>query len=250
MDQLRKYVPELNTPGGQARIGLIVLLFFTLTTAYFVTTDRIPTWSMDSQVLIFAIGFLIMSRFFFKKKEYQARYKELAYRNALGRFVLPGLAIIFAAIAHIAYMNGPRIPSGWWSLPMEVLGWLILIVGAALWLRSIFAFGADNLVMLYVYYPQEGRMVASSIYDVLRHPVYAAVLRVGIGLALLNSNAFTLTFAILMPLGLTGWIRLVEEKELIERFGQSYLDYRKRVPAFWPRPRHLGKFFQFLITGK
>jgi len=72
---------------------------------------------------------------------------------------------------------------------------------------------------------------------------------VGIGLALLNGNANAIAFAILMPLGLTGWIRLVEEKELIERFGQSYLDYRKRIPAFWPRLPDFGVFFKFLITG-
>jgi len=45
-------------------------------------------------------------------------------------------------------------------------------------------------------------------------------------------------------------VRLVEEKELIERFGQSYLDYRKRIPAFWPRPRDLGGFFKFLLSGE
>ena len=78
----------------------------------------------------------------------------------------------------------------------------------------------------------------------------AGVLRGGIGLALLNGNANAIAFAILMPLGLTSWIRLVEEKELIERFGQPYLDYRKQIPAFWPRLRDFGKFFTFLFTGR
>jgi protein-S-isoprenylcysteine O-methyltransferase Ste14 len=47
-----------------------------------------------------------------------------------------------------------------------------------------------------------------------------------------------------------GWLRFVEEKELIERFGGAYLDYRARVPAFWPRLRELPTFFRFLLTGK
>jgi protein-S-isoprenylcysteine O-methyltransferase Ste14 len=84
----------------------------------------------------------------------------------------------------------------------------------------------------------------------LRHPIYSSALRICIGLALLNGNANSIAFTIFMPLGLTGWIRLVEEKELIERFGQSYLDYRKRVPAFWPKPRNLGIFFTFLFKGR
>jgi protein-S-isoprenylcysteine O-methyltransferase Ste14 len=74
------------------------------------------------------------------------------------------------------------------------------------------------------------------------------VLRLAIGLALLSANWYSLLVAALMPLGLTGWIRLVEEKELLERF-PDYAEYRKRVPAFWPRPSGLVKFFRFLIAG-
>jgi len=75
-------------------------------------------------------------------------------------------------------------------------------------------------------------------------------LRMAIGLALLNGNANALAFAVLMPIGITGWIRLVEEKELIERFGQSYLEYRKRVPALFPKWRNIGAFVKFLVTGE
>jgi protein-S-isoprenylcysteine O-methyltransferase Ste14 len=213
-------------------------------------TDRIPTWSIDSQIIVIALGYLVLSQFFSRKKAYQEKYGELAYRNAFARFAIPALALVFAAVAHAGYMNGPFVPRGWWTILFIVLGWFMLGIGTLLWIRGVFAFGADNLAMLYVYHPEEGKIVDSSIYGVLRHPVYAGVLRVGIGLALLNGNANALAFAILLPLGLFGWIRLVEEKELIERFGESYLDYRKRVPAFWPKLRDLGKFFKFLITGR
>ena len=249
MDILSKHVPELNSAGGRARIALYALTMFALVTAYFIITDHIPTWSIDSQIIIIALGFLVMSLFFSRKQAYQEKYKELAYRNAFAHYGFPGLALIMAAIAHAGYMNGPFIPPGWWTIVFLVLGWFMLCIGAILWIRSVFAFGADNLALLYVYYPEEGKIINSSIYGILRHPVYAGVLRVGIGLALLNGNANAIAFAILMPLGLTSWIRLVEEKELIERFGQSYLDYRKGVPAFWPRLRDLGAFFKFLVTG-
>lgn len=100
--------------------------------------------------------------------------------------------------------------------------------------------------MLYVYFPGKGRRVDNSIYGVLRHPVYAGALRLGLGLAFLNGNIFGL---LILPFGLTTWVRLVEEKELIERFGDGYADYRKATPAFWPHPRNLGEFFRFLIKG-
>jgi protein-S-isoprenylcysteine O-methyltransferase Ste14 len=73
-------------------------------------------------------------------------------------------------------------------------------------------------------------------------------MRVGLGLALLNSGIFALSFMPFLPLGFFGWIRLVEEKDLIERFS-DYAEYRKRTPAFWVKPQDIGKFFKFLITG-
>jgi protein-S-isoprenylcysteine O-methyltransferase Ste14 len=223
---------------------------FLFVTYYFLLTDQIPTWSIDSQIIVTALGFIILSMFFSRKKIYQERYKGLAYRNAFAHFAIPGLALIFGAIAHAGYMNGPFVPQGWWTIIFIFLGWLMLIVGAVLWIRGILTFGLDNLALLYVYHPEESKIVDSGIYSILRHPIYAGALRVGIGLALLNGNANALAFALLIPLGFFGWIRLVEERELIQRFGNSYIEYRRRVPAFWPKWRDLGKFFTFLITGQ
>lgn len=249
MNILTKHVPELNSLSGRVRIALYALGFFGLVTAYFIITDNIPTWSIDSQIIIIALGFLVFSLFFSRKQVYKEKYKELAYRNAFAHYVIPGLALILSAIAHAGYMNGPFVPPGWWTIVFLVIGWFMLCIGAILWVRSIFEFGLDNLALLYVYYPKEGSLTKSSIYSILRHPIYAGVLRVGIGLALLNGNANAIAFAIILPLGFTSWIRLVEEKELIERFGQSYIDYRKDVPAFWPQLRDLGNFYKFLFTG-
>ncbi|MBC7878723.1 MAG: isoprenylcysteine carboxylmethyltransferase family protein [Anaerolineales bacterium] len=247
---LAKHVPELNSLGGRVRIALYALGLFALATAYFIITDNIPTWSIDSQIIIIALGFLVFSLFFSRKQIYKEKYKELAYRNAFAHYAMPGLALILSAIAHAGYMNGPFVPPGWWTIVFFVVGWFMLCIGAILWIRSIFEFGADHLAQLYVYHPEEGKLTTSSIYSILRHPVYAGTLRVGIGLALLNGNANAIAFAIILPLGYISWIRLVEEKELIERFGQSYLEYRKSTPAFWPRGNDLGKFYKFLFTGK
>ena len=249
MDILSKHVPELNSTSGKVCITLYALTLFALITSYFIITDQIPTWSIDSQIIIIALGFLVMSLFFSRKEAYKEKYKELAYRNAFAHYAMPGLALIMSAIAHAGYMNGPFVPQGWWTIIFLVFGWFMLCMGGILWIRSVFVFGADNLALLYVYHPEEGRIIDFDIYDILRHPIYAGVLRVGIGLALLNGNANAIAFAILLPLGFASWIRLVEEKELIERFGQSYLDYRKRRPAFWPRLQDMGKFFRFIFTG-
>jgi protein-S-isoprenylcysteine O-methyltransferase Ste14 len=250
MDELAKHVPELKSTGGRILIVFYAISLVALVTAYFIVTDNIPTWSIDSQIIIVSLGFLILSLFFSRKQAYKDKYGELAYRNAFAHYIMPGLALIFGAVAHAGYMNGPEIPQGWWTNVFLALGWLSLLIGAALCVRSIFTFGADNLALLYVYYPQDGRIINSTIYGILRHPIYAGVLRLFIGLALINGNANSIAFAILIPLGFVGWTRLVEERELVERFGDNYLDYRKRVPAFFPKLRDLGIFFKFLLTGK
>jgi protein-S-isoprenylcysteine O-methyltransferase Ste14 len=250
MASLSKHIDDLNSTVGRVRLALYAFILFLLVTTYFIITDHIPTWSIDSEIIISSLGFLILSLFFSKRKAYKEQYKENAYRNAFVHFVIPGLALIFGAVAHAGYMNGPFVPGGWWTTLFSTIGWYMLFTGTALWIRSVLEFGADNLALLYVYYPEEGRINASSIFGILRHPVYSSVLHIWIGLALLNGNANSVIFTIFIPLGLTGWIRLVEEKELIGRFGQSYIDYRKQIPAFLPHLRDIGKFFTFLASGR
>ncbi|MBK8784221.1 MAG: hypothetical protein IPO22_21055 [Anaerolineales bacterium] len=248
-DELAKHLPELYSTSGKTRLALRFVGFFILTTAYFIVSDQIPTWTIDSQIVVMALGYLILSRFFTRRKIFIEKYKEMAYQQAFVRFVIPGLAVIFAAMAHIAYMNGPKFTQPVITTVLSVLGWLFVAVGAVLFVRSVFTFGIDYITMVYTYFPEEGRIVNTSIYNVLRHPVYAGALRFGIGLACLNMGIYALSFAVLLPLGLTGWILLVEEKELLERF-PGYAEYRKNTPAFWPRITKLPAFFKFLFTGR
>ncbi|HVN16169.1 MAG TPA: isoprenylcysteine carboxylmethyltransferase family protein [Anaerolineales bacterium] len=250
-ENLRAHVPELNHPFGLLRILGIAAVLFIFVTAFFTTEDLTwPFWLLDGEVVIGALGFILFSLFFRSKTNLLAQFGPLAYRKAFGRFALPGLAIIFAVVARIGYMPGPLIPHFWWYPALTVLGWLLVIIGVALWIRSVTTFGVDYLAMLYVYFPEESKLADHKIYQILRHPIYASAQQIAFGFALLNGNWFALTCAVFFSIGLFGFVRLVEEKELIERFGQSYLDYRKRIPAFWPRPRDLGGFFKFLLSGE
>ena len=156
MEQLRKHVPDLNTGAAGYRWGCIfwVGLYLSLFTSWFQTTS--PPGALTTRSLSVALGFILLRLFFTNKKAYQEKYKELAYRNACAHYGIPGLAIIMAAVVHAGYMNRPFVPRGWWTTVFIVLGLWLLIVGATLWIRGIFAFGFDNLALLYVYYPEEG----------------------------------------------------------------------------------------------
>lgn len=252
LNTLVKYLPELNSIGGILKFAGVAFGSFSLTTLYFLVSDQIPTWTLDSQILIFALGFLIVHRAFTQKEFLIEKYKGDAYRRAALRFILPGVSILFAAIAHVAYMDDGahmKLTQGIFPFILHLLGGYWVLIGAALWLRSVFTFGLDNITFLYLYYPNDGTMVDSSIYKILRHPVYAGAMRFSIGLALLNGGIFALSFIPFLPLIFFGWVRLVEEKELMARF-PGYAEYRKQTPVFWVKPRDIPLFFKFIFLGK
>ncbi|MGZ6316677.1 MAG: methyltransferase family protein [Anaerolineales bacterium] len=249
LDELRKHAPALSQPGGLMRPLLAIGAVFALTTLFFLAADRgFAEWMPDGEIVVLALGFLLVSRFFSQKDVYRKKYGELAFQNAYTRFCIPGLGMIMASVAHLAYIAGPDIPDLWWKSWLAVVGWMLILIGVTLWLASVSAFGLDNAAMLYVYYPEESRAVNSGIYGMIRHPIYSGTMDVGFGLALIHGNWYALLVALILPIFFTGWVRLVEERELMQR-SPAYAEYRKNVPAFWPKLRDLPKFFGFLLRG-
>lgn len=80
----------------------------------------------------------------------------------------------------------------------------------------------------------EGRMADGGLYALMRHPQY-----VGIMLAVFGQIVHwpTIVTVALFPVIVLVYVRLArkEERELLERFGAAYRDYRERVPMFFPR---------------
>lgn len=248
LDELRQHVPDLNSPLGTFRFLLLPVILFILITVLF-NAIRFPWifWQGVAEILLGSLGFGLLYLFFRSRQGYKSRFGPLAYRQAARRFGLPGVMIIAAVVTRIRYLPGPAIPRLGWGIVLPVLGWVLIGVGVLLGLRAVQVFGIDNLTMLYVYFPEESHIVNHQIYSILRHPAYAAVQAITFGLALLNGSWAALICALVFSLGLWGWVLLVEENELIQRFGAAYADYRKRVPAFLPHLRDWRGFLGFLI---
>jgi protein-S-isoprenylcysteine O-methyltransferase Ste14 len=222
-----------------------------LLTAFFIVEDRAGGfWWLDGEVVLLTLGFLIINLFFRFRKQLIERYGAAAYPLAFKRYAAPGLALIVAIVARMRFIPGPMIPRLRWYPLLPPLGWLLVAAGVLLWLRAVRSLGVDSLTMSYVYFPRDGDLARHAVYAFMRHPVYAAAQWIGWGLALINGSWFALTLAAVFTLEIWGWIRLVEEKELIERFGTAYAGYRREVPAFLPSPAMLGGFLKFLILGR
>lgn len=244
------HVPQWRDPLRRLATAALALSSFALGTALQWAVDALwPAWTMAGHMAVLLIGFAWTGQFFWRRKAYRARWREQAYYRAFTRHIAPGLPLIFAAIAHTAYLPGARVVTGPAAWLITAPGWYLLITGLLVWARGGHAIGADYGLMLYVYFPEESRVVNSAIYALLRHPMYSGAVRVGMALGLLHGTLWSIAFGLFMPIGLTLWLRWVEEPELLERFGEGYAAYRKTVPAFWPRGKDFGRFWRYLIVG-
>lgn len=81
--------------------------------------------------------------------------------------------------------------------------------------------------------PENQRLVTQGPYRYVRHPSYLGYFLMFIGLFLVWPNLFTL-----FPLSaIPGYLRVAvqEEKLLVRRFGQQYLEYQKKTGRFIPK---------------
>jgi protein-S-isoprenylcysteine O-methyltransferase Ste14 len=132
----------------------------------------------------------------------------------------------------------------------DVLVVFLSIIGLLMCTRAIQVFGFDYLVVLYLYFPEESNFQEKEIYSVLRHPTYAGVLLIALGGAFLTFTFLSFVAHVLLLLGFYLHVHFVEEKELIERFGDSYRSYRQKVPAFFINPDNMSVFLRFLFGKK
>ncbi|MBI4536392.1 MAG: isoprenylcysteine carboxylmethyltransferase family protein [candidate division NC10 bacterium] len=81
---------------------------------------------------------------------------------------------------------------------------------------------------------REGRLATDGLYSVVRHPQYT-----GIFLAVFGQLIHwpTIPTLVLFPVIVWAYVRLArkEEGQMVERFGDDYLTYRRRASMFFPR---------------
>jgi len=244
-DKRSELIKPLN---GLLALGT-VLVTLAVIAVFFVVFDGLFLGStLVSTAIVVTIGQLMVGEMIADRAHLKARWGERAFSVTFRWLAIPGLTFIVAAVAHFAWIEGARIvPREIALIPVAYL----LFSGIVLWRRAVMTFGIDNLSLMYVYFPGESRLVQSNVYSVLRHPVYSAVLRIIFAIILWNGSAFALFAGCVAPLAMTLWLRWAEEPELIERFGDGYRDYRRRVPAFFNlNPRTWGTLWRFLVKGK
>jgi protein-S-isoprenylcysteine O-methyltransferase Ste14 len=75
----------------------------------------------------------------------------------------------------------------------------------------------------------KGKLVTTGVYEIVRNPLYLSNGLLAIGMALLFRSMSALLFSIPYFLFYLPLIHF-EEKDLLEKYGEEYEDYKKKVP--------------------
>jgi protein-S-isoprenylcysteine O-methyltransferase Ste14 len=138
------------------------------------------------------------------------RFREPLLGKDLGtNWILIGIAVIFFAM----------------TMWFELQYWRHLSIATLIGLTELSPTGNEP-----------GRLLREGIYERVRHPRYASA---GLGLIgnvlLINYVGLYIFFLLVIPLGL--WLLALEERELVDRFGDAYRQYQREVPQLVPRLR-------------
>lgn len=283
-DRFRQKLPALS---GKKIVILPIFVLCVIAAAFMVciTFDTLPATLASSGVsaillsffplfgvlLVAGAGFFLAWQMWLWRDYLRSRYGPTSYQRAFP-FGLGGVVLILTVAVNQYLPYYTFAPAFWAASPLQfvatpletylgvaapaifyikdALGAILSVMGLLMIARAILVFGLDYMTVVYLYFPEESKIQRSEIYSVLRHPTYAGLLTIGLGGTLINFTLLSFVAFLVFLAGFYLHIHFVEEKELIRRFGDSYRDYRRRVPAFFVGPRRIGTLLGFLLKRR
>ena len=154
----------------------------------------------------------------------------LVIRNIMFTIVVPGLGAVLAPWWILSSHGGATV-AAWAAVPVIAVG-----AGLYAWCAWNFAAVGDGTPGPW---DAPRRVVATGPYRWVRNPIYLAALLVILGEAWLFMSLPLLVYAAAMAAFCHLFVTGYEERKLARQFGDSYLEYRRTVPRWFPRrPRH------------
>jgi protein-S-isoprenylcysteine O-methyltransferase Ste14 len=169
------------------------------------------------------------------KHEYSKKQRMIAV--IFGGFIF-WIVIPFFIIVVSSYVDlWLRLPKFYCGLINPLIGLLFIIVGwlFANWtVRVQFLLGRGTPIPLMA----TQKLVVREPYTYCRNPMTLGTALFYLGVAIWLGSISAVGLGLFYPVGILIYIKLIEEKELEERFGTEYLEYKKRTPFLIPS---LGK---------
>jgi protein-S-isoprenylcysteine O-methyltransferase Ste14 len=134
----------------------------------------------------------------------------------------------------------PWLLTGWDStgppVALRVVGAVLIAGGAAVLVSAFVRFVVEGIGTPAPVAPTE-HLVVGGLYRYVRNPMYVAVAATIVGQAALLGRPALLLYALAFMAVVAAFVHGYEQPALSERFGHEYEEYRRHVPAWWPRLR-------------
>jgi len=160
------------------------------------------------------IGFLF-ALFLSSNKNFKTRFSKMpVFFQKLFVFIIVGPLFIAPVIPQSRFdiSNVLSIPIG---ITLFILGWIIIIF-------AFFKIGVIPSLR------KTSNLITSGIYSVIRHPIYSGTLIAVLGWSILFKSIISIIyFPFLCIFYLVSTV--IEEKGLIEEYGDKYINYKKKV---------------------
>lgn len=135
--------------------------------------------------------------------------------------LISGLLTAGGIIArNLGWLDSGDVPA--WDMPMTIVGALLLIAAAVLYLWA-------HVRMRLFDHVRRNELITAGPYAWVRNPVYSAVLLLCTGLLLMAHNLWLLLLPPALWALLTAMLIPTEEKWLRELYGEEYVAYCARV---------------------
>lgn len=231
---------------------LITILNSVLTFLFYCLIDRLVFYgAIMSEFIIMTIAVVVLGMFYVKKNRYIEKYgRKRGYNLAFYRYHVTAMPLIYVSAIHPLFVSHFQFDLNIFTCLLRLVGLYFILTGMVLHRKSIKIFGLDNLFMYYVYYPELGKKTESEIHKLLRHPIYSAMSRVSIGLGFLVGTSNSILCSLVLPLMQLVWLRVYEERDLLNRFNKEYKEYMVATPAIFVKITEIKKFWEFLMRSK
>ncbi len=152
--------------------------------------------------------------------------------------LLPGMVTIVIP-ATILWRAGTDSFGLWRSLPasrvvLPVIGGICICLGLLLMVAAIRLFVTFGTGTLAPWEPTQ-MLVVLGVYRHVRNPMISGVIFVLLGESLLTACLPLFYWFLVFAVVNTAYIPLWEERGLVKRFGEYYLNYKRNVPRWVPR---------------
>lgn len=280
LDKLKENLPDYQ--GTKIRKFLVVAFIVFMSSLLFqLMADSLPRFFRNivilkilapffpilGSIIILSIGFTLVGSFWRARDKYLSEFGELAYQKAF-KFVVTSIPMIISVTIHSFFPTDFIVPFDSqnlnWYLAYPILDLFFNLSITSLVIRLTFfflfvsfflvfmsktlkVFGIDYMGLVYVFYPEGSTLQNHEVYSILRHPTYHSLMLLSIGSMFLRTSIYSIIYLIIFLIGINIHLKYVEEKELIQRFGEGYKKYKEEVPALIVRLKDLKKYFSFIF---